>query len=153
MGASAQSSPSGGAKTVSNAASQRAAPGEANAFAGQWFLPEGDGILVISAKGEWLHPTHGTGRIQEAKDDADIKVFYNSGGARCSYRAGFADGGKTLILFAADNTQFEPLPVRRVEKRSPLRGWLSVRVVWNAPADDAGGRIAFFLAITARLRE
>ena len=75
-----------------------------NPIMGQWLLPEGEGILIISDKGEWLHPVHGIARIREANDEADMKVFYN-GGARCAYRTSFADGGKTLLLSPADLTQ------------------------------------------------
>ncbi len=84
-----------------------AAPPQApeNPIAGQWFLPDGDGILVISAKGEWLHPKHGVGRVREANDEADIKVFYNNSSIRCAYRISFSDGGKTFILSPADATQ------------------------------------------------
>lgn len=94
-------------KAAAKAPAEAAPPAGAgdNAFAGQWLLPDGDGILVIGAKGEWIHPTRGAGRIREATDDADFKVFYNSGETRCSYRASFTEGGKTLILIAADNTQ------------------------------------------------
>jgi serine protease len=81
------------------------APAPANPLAGQWFLPDGDGVLVISPKGDWTHPRHGVGRIREATDQADIAVFYASGSAQCSYRASLAEGGKTLMLFAADTTQ------------------------------------------------
>jgi hypothetical protein len=75
-----------------------------NALAGEWLLPDGGGVLVISAKGDWLHPRYGAARIREASDEADIKVFYQ-GGDRCSYRTRWADGGKTLILTPTDNTQ------------------------------------------------
>ena len=82
-----------------------AAQAPANPLAGEWFLPDGDGILVISPKGDWTHPRYGVGRIREATDQADISVFYASGSAQCSYRASLAEGGKTLMLFAADATQ------------------------------------------------
>ncbi len=75
-----------------------------NPMVGQWLLPEGEGILVISDKGEWRHPVHGIARIREANDEADIKVFYN-GGVNCSYRTSISDGGKTLLLSPADMTQ------------------------------------------------
>jgi serine protease len=77
----------------------------ANPLAGQWFLPDGEGILVIGPKGDWTHPRHGAGRIREATDQADIAVFYANGGAQCSYRVSLPEGGKTLMLFAADMTQ------------------------------------------------
>ncbi len=106
--APAESAPAAETTKAAVKAPTEAAPPAAagnSAFAGQWLLPDGDGILVIGAKGEWIHPTHGAGRIREATDDADFRVFYNSGETRCSYRASFTEGGKTLILFAADNTQ------------------------------------------------
>ncbi len=90
------------APASSSSASAPAAP--ANPMVGQWLLPEGEGILIISDKGEWLHPVHGIGRIREANDEADTKVFYNSG-VRCSYRTSISDGGKTLLLSPADLTQ------------------------------------------------
>jgi hypothetical protein len=87
-----------------------AAPAEKTAatgtpLAGDWMLPDGDGVLVISAKGDWTHPRHGVARIREATDQADINVFYANGDVRCSYRANLSEGGKTLMLFAADTLQ------------------------------------------------
>ncbi len=105
--ASASSSASIPAKVPSSEQASGTAPAQASGhpLAGEWFLPEGDGVLIISVKGEWIHPRHGVGRLREANDEADTKVFYNNGGFRCSYRTSFTDGGKTLVLMAADNTQ------------------------------------------------
>ncbi len=98
-------------RVASNAPAETAAPEKGHPLAGEWLLPEGDGVLVINAKGEWLHPKYGAARIRDATDDADINVFYLSGGTRCSYRTSFADGGKTLVLSSADMTQdLSPCP-------------------------------------------
>jgi hypothetical protein len=91
------------AKPAPSAAPAEQAP--ANPLAGDWMLPDGDGVLVISAKGDWTHPRHGVGRIRMATDQADIAVYYTNGGVQCSYRVSLAEGGKTLMLFAADQTQ------------------------------------------------
>jgi len=74
-------------------------------LAGQWMLAEGGAILSIPDGVRWLHPVHGAAKIRPADDAADITVYYESGSTRCSYRIGFADGGKTLELMAADRTQ------------------------------------------------
>lgn len=99
--ATASASPGAAASTPQKAASAA----EDNPLTGDWLLPEGNGVLVIGGKGEWRHPVYGAGRVREANDEADIKVFYDNGGVRCSYRMGFADGGKTLILTAVDKAQ------------------------------------------------
>jgi serine protease len=77
----------------------------ANPLAGQWMLGDSGAILDIPDGVRWLHPVHGAAKVRPADDVADIKVFYESGSTRCSYRVSFADGGKTLQLVAADRTQ------------------------------------------------
>ena len=64
-------------------------------------------MLIITGKGDWIHPKHGAARLREANDEADTKVFYNDGSTHCSYRTSLAGGGKTLILSPTDTTQDE----------------------------------------------
>jgi hypothetical protein len=72
---------------------------------GEWALKETGEILRIGKGGTWFHPVHGAARIRKADDGADIKVFYESGSTRCSYRLAFSDQGKSLDLVAADTMQ------------------------------------------------
>ena len=44
-------------------------------------------------------------KIRKADDTADIKVFYEHGSMRCSYRVSFSENGKRLDLIAADTMQ------------------------------------------------
>ena len=62
-------------------------------------------ILSITEGGRWLHPAHGAAKMRPADDSADLRVFYEQGGVRCSYRIAFSDKGATLALTAADRTQ------------------------------------------------
>ena len=75
------------------------------AIAGDWRLPQGTDVISIEEGGKWLHPKHGPAQLREANDNADLRVFYSSGGARCSYRVSLSDQGKTLVLIAADPLQ------------------------------------------------
>ncbi|MFZ1107034.1 MAG: S8 family peptidase [Rhodomicrobium sp.] len=77
----------------------------ATPLAGQWLLGDSGAILDIPDGVRWLHPVHGSAKIRPADDTADIKVYYEGGSTRCSYRISFADGGKTLQLVAADRSQ------------------------------------------------
>ncbi len=77
---------------------------EAPSLVGQWMIKESGGILSID-QGGWFHPAHGRAKIRKADDAADIKVFYEHGSERCSYRLSFSEGGKRLLLIAADTAQ------------------------------------------------
>ncbi len=77
---------------------------EGPSLVGQWIIKESGGVLSIDERG-WFHPVHGRARIRKADDSADIKVFYESGSTRCSYRISFSDNGKRLDLIAADTMQ------------------------------------------------
>ncbi len=74
-------------------------------LAGQWIIAGSGEILRIAEGGRWFHPSHGAATIRRAGDDADLKVFYELGSTRCSYRIAFADGGNTLELTPADRGQ------------------------------------------------
>lgn len=77
----------------------------ATPLAGQWMIAGSGEILSIAEGGRWFHPAHGAATIRQAGDDADLKVFYEGGSTRCSYRIAFADGGNTLELTPADRGQ------------------------------------------------
>jgi Bacterial tandem repeat domain 1 len=72
---------------------------------GDWINKETGEQFRIEKGGMWFHPTHGRGRIREADDAADIKIYYDGGGTRCSYRLAFLESGNALDLIPADNTQ------------------------------------------------
>jgi C1A family cysteine protease len=72
---------------------------------GDWLLPAGAGVLAIERGERWLHPKYGSARLREANDEADIKVYYDSGGVRCSYRISFSEAGRTLNLTPVDGAQ------------------------------------------------
>ncbi len=72
---------------------------------GQWMIGDSGEILSIGEDGSWTHPSHGAAKIRLAEDGSDLKVFYEQGSARCSYRIAFSDKGQTLDLMAADLTQ------------------------------------------------
>jgi hypothetical protein len=78
---------------------------EEQGIIGEWIIPESGEALSITGSGQWFHPKHGRARLREAKDDADLKVYYTSSNAQCSYRVSFSDVGKTLNLTATDPTQ------------------------------------------------
>ncbi len=77
---------------------------QAPSLVGQWIIKDSGGILQID-QGGWFHPVHGRAKIRKAEDSADIKVFYEHGSARCSYRISFSENGKRLDLIAADTMQ------------------------------------------------
>jgi hypothetical protein len=54
---------------------------------GGWINKETGEQFRIEKGGVWFHPTYGRGRIREADDAADIKIYYEGGGTRCSYTA------------------------------------------------------------------
>lgn len=72
-------------------------------MSGNWMLPNG-GTLAI-AQGSWTHSRYGRARIRAADDSADIKVFYENGNARCSYRLLRLDKDNALALIATDSLQ------------------------------------------------
>ncbi len=77
---------------------------EGPSLVGQWIIKESGDILRID-EGGWFHPVHGRAKIRKADDSADIKVFYEHGSTRCSYRISFSENGKRLLLIAADTMQ------------------------------------------------
>ena len=91
------------AADVNAVASQ--AKDEAPSLAGQWIIKESGEILQIDQGGIWFHPLFGRAKIRKADDSADIKVFYEHGSTRCSYRISFSENGKRLDLIAADTMQ------------------------------------------------
>jgi hypothetical protein len=86
------------------AASAAMAEGLPAALEGEWIDKQTGDIFRIEKGGAWFHPTRGRGKIREADDTADIKIFYD-GGDRCSYRLALLDNGNTLSLTPADNLQ------------------------------------------------
>ncbi len=84
-----------GAATASDAAT----------LTGQWMIGDSGAILSISEGSRWIHPAHGAAKIRLGDDASDLKVFYEQGSARCSYKIAFSEHGQTLDLMAADLSQ------------------------------------------------
>ncbi len=111
------------------------------ALVGEWLLPNSADVLSIDDAANWTHPKYGRAKIRESNDEADIRVFYASGGVRCSYRISFGDGGKTLNLSTVDPSQdpdYCPAGnLRAVEKKAAAA---SPSAKQPAPADEPSGK-------------
>ncbi len=83
----------------------KATASDAATLTGQWTIGDSGEVLRISEGGRWLHPTHGAAKIRLGDDASDLKVFYEQGSTRCSYKIAFSEHGQTLDLMAADLSQ------------------------------------------------